>query len=131
MSSGSGRLAGYILPAAFMTGMTYGLGKLLGQDDQSALTSAITGVGGAVGGEIATHRAFPNASINLSIKGRQVPIHYGGIIGSLAGGYAGTALGDSVNHVINPNRTEVDGNPLLLSADDLAVPALSIAKAFI
>lgn len=129
----SGRLAGQIIPAALMTGVTYGIGKLSGQDDQSALLSAIGGVGGALGGEYIMHRAFPNASMNINVRERQIPIHYAGTVGALAGGYLGSELAKGTDFVLKGGHTESEAgvNPLLLAADDLAVPAISVAKAFL
>ncbi len=130
----AGRLAGTILPALGMAGLTYGIGKLSGQDDQSAILSAIGGVGGALGGEYVMHRAFPNASVNLNVNQRQIPIHYAGKVGALAGGYLGSELAKGTDYVLkggHSEESEAGVNPLLLAADDLAIPAISIAKAFL
>ncbi|UBF29866.1 hypothetical protein K9N68_37280 (plasmid) [Kovacikia minuta CCNUW1] len=128
-----GRIAGLgsiITPLAF-TGLTYGIGRLSGQDNQRALMNAVAGVGGAYAGEALAHRYAPNLSINPSFRGKKIPVSLTGLTGSILGGYAGTGLSEGVDRVARGN--EGDGgevNPLLLAADEFSLPLLNVAKTF-
>ena len=127
-----GRIAGKLLAPLGFTALTYGIGKLSGQDDQRALMNAIAGVGGAYAGEWAGKKVLPQAALNFEVKGKPVHFSGSGLAGSIAGGWAGTALADQVDRSLRGNQGEGgEINPLLLGADDFLLPAFSVAKAFI
>ncbi len=130
-----GRIAGLlkssIAPLGF-TALTYAVGKAGGEDDQRALINAIGGVGGAYLGERLGSSLFPKAALNFKVKENPLHISLSGLGGSVAGGWAGTALASALDRSIRGDRGEGSGgvSPALLAADELALPALSIGKAF-
>jgi uncharacterized protein YcfJ len=103
--------------------LTYGIGRLSGQDNQRALLNTVGGVGGAYAGEVLAHRYGPHISVNPTIKGRRIPINLGSISGSIAGGYIGTGISEGIDRVARGNEGDGgEANPFLLAADELAMP---------
>lgn len=127
------RIAGLtksILPFAGYTALSYGLGKLSGQDDQRALSVAAPGVTGALLGEKIARKLSPLPELNIPVRGRKIPIHFDGIAGSLVGGAIGAGLGEYTDTQLRPNIQQPPANPYFTALDELAMPAISVARAF-
>ena len=126
-----GRIAGKLLAPLGFTALTYGIGKASGQDDQRALMNAILGVGGAYAGEWGASKLAPGLALDFKVRGK--PIHFSGsgLAGSIAGGWVGTELANNADRLLRGDQGEGGSiHPLLLAADELSIPAFSIAKAF-
>jgi hypothetical protein len=139
----AGRIAGLIEPLLF-TGLSTGIGLMSGQGLGEAVTEAIPGVAGAYAGQNLAERLLPAAKVNLRWKGKPLThkggshageplsIHYGGIGGSVLGGWAGADLGSQVYNSLYPKKPgeqEAVINPALYAADEVALPGWNVLKA--
>lgn len=115
------------------TALTYGVGKLSGQDDQRALSYAVPGVAGAYLGEAVASKLAPWSKVNIPVKGKKIPLNLGGIAGAYLGGLAGSKLGESIDSSLRPDVADQQGeiNPLLNIVDELSMPAFAVGRALL
>lgn len=114
------------------TALSYGIGRLSGQDNEEALYKAIPAVAASYAGYGLAKKLLPyEFNLKLGQNSNPVGISPAGIVGSVVGGQIGSHVGNAAYEWVNPEqkgREEAEVNPLLYAVDELSLPAFQLLK---